>query len=102
MPTSSTIESESESAALLHELHMYMLHLMPADAMLRSGCRSARADEGPVGALVGTLIETEEDVRVRGTDLVKTLLERSEQNRDKNRRELQDKYCYRQASMLLA
>ena len=32
---------------------------------------------------------------MKGTDLVKSLLERSEQNRDKNRRELQDKYCFR-------
>lgn len=33
--------------------------------------------------------------QVKGTDLVRSLLERSEQNRDKNRRELQDKYCFR-------
>lgn len=58
---------------------------------------AARADESPADALVGTLVETEEDIRVKSTDLVKTLLERSELNRDKYRKELQDKYCYRQA-----
>lgn len=29
-----------------------------------SGGRSARADDGPIDALVGTLTETEEDLRV--------------------------------------
>lgn len=71
-------------------------HFVHADS--RAGSRPALADDGPVGALVGTLVETEEDVRVKGTDLVKTLLERSEQNRVKYRKELQNKYCYRFAN----
>lgn len=66
-----------------------------------AGSRPARADDNPADALIGTLVETEEDIRVRGTDLVKTLLERSELNRDKYKKELQDKYCYRYANVAI-
>ncbi len=47
-------------------------------------------------ALIGTLQKSEEDIRVESTELVKTLLQRSEQNRDRYKKELQEKYCYRQ------
>ena len=48
-------------------------------------------------ALIGTLERTEEDIRFEGTELVKSLLARSDQNRDRYKKELADKYCYRQA-----
>lgn len=65
--------------------------------MLLGGQRPALADEGPVDALIGTLEKTEEDIRLEGTELVKSLLQRSEQNRDRYKKELAEKYCYRQA-----
>lgn len=61
----------------------------------------ALADEQPAAnpaeALIGTLQKTEEDLRFEGTDLVKSLLARSDLNREQNKKELANKYCLRQA-----
>lgn len=42
---------------------------------------------------------SEAEAQFEGSELLATLKQRSEENRAKNKRDLQDKYCYRQAEL---
>ena len=72
-----------------HKLDLSRRRLLLGASLLLVGTPAARAAEDggdPLDALVTIVEQTEEDVRLGSTDLVKRLLESTEKNRDANRK----------------